>query len=51
MEGLEHNVVISNFDSAVINNFVCNYKLYRREPIPKTVSPTRIIIDHLKEFA
>jgi len=50
MEGLEHNVVISNFDSVIINNFVSNYKLYRRAPIPKTVSPTQIIIDHLKEF-
>ena len=51
MEGLGHNVVISNFDSAVIDNFVCNYKQYKREPIPKTTSPSSIIIDKLKEFA
>ena len=50
MEGLGHNVVISNFDSAVIDNFLCYYKLYQKEPISKTISPSQIIIDHLKEF-
>jgi len=50
IEGLGHNVVISNFDSVIIDNFVRNYRLYRREPISKKTSPSKIIIDHLKEF-
>ncbi len=50
MEGLNNNVVLSRFDSEIINNFVVNYKSYRREPVSEKTSPSSYIVDQLKEF-
>jgi UDP-N-acetylglucosamine 2-epimerase (non-hydrolysing) len=50
MEGLGANVVISNFDSTIIENFVLNYKSYRRKPVSDNYSPSRFIVDQLEEF-
>ena len=49
-EGLGGNVVLSNFDPTIINDFVLNYKSYRREPITDNHSPSRYIVNQLKEF-
>ena len=46
-EGIGENVVVSNFDPTIIENFVLNYNSYRREPIPATFSPSRFIVDQL----
>jgi UDP-N-acetylglucosamine 2-epimerase (non-hydrolysing) len=50
MEGLNNNVVLSKFDSVIINDFVANYKSYRREPVSENTSPSYYIVDQLKEF-
>ena len=50
MEGLNTNVVLSKFNSAIIDEFIANYKSYRGEPISKNISPSHFIIDQLKEF-
>lgn len=49
-EGLGENVVLSNFDSAIIDNFVTNYKSYKRKPISGNTSPSHFIVNQLKEF-
>jgi UDP-N-acetylglucosamine 2-epimerase (non-hydrolysing) len=50
MEGLNANVVLSNFNSAIIDDFVTNYSKYRREPVSENISPSHFIVDQLKEF-
>ena len=44
------NVVISNFNPTIIEDFVCNYNSYRRRPVFEKFSPSRFIVDQLKEF-
>jgi UDP-N-acetylglucosamine 2-epimerase (non-hydrolysing) len=46
-EGVGENVVISNFDPAIIKTFLANYSSYRRRPIPTIFSPSRFIVDQL----
>ena len=46
-EGIGGNVVISNFDPTIIENFLLNYNSYRRQPIPAVFSPSRFIVDQL----
>ena len=50
MEGLNANVVLSNFNSVTIDNFVTNYKSYRRTPFSEKVSPSNFIVDQLTKF-
>ena len=50
LEGVGKNVVISKFDPTIIEDFVCNYKSYRRKPVSEKFSPSCFIIDQLKEF-
>ncbi len=50
LEGLGENVVISSFNPTIIENFVLNYKSYRRQPIDDVFSPSRFIADQLKEY-
>ena len=47
LEGIGENVVISNFNPTIIEDFVLNYNSYRRQPIPATFSPSRFIVDQL----
>ena len=46
-EGIGENVIVSNFDPTIIENFVLNYNSYRRQPIPAVFSPSRFIVDQL----
>ncbi len=46
-EGLGENVVLSMFDKGIINEFVKNYKDYRRDPLFKEIFPSRRIVDYL----
>jgi UDP-N-acetylglucosamine 2-epimerase (non-hydrolysing) len=50
LEGLGENAVISSFNPTIIENFVLNYKSYRRQPIDDVFSPSRFIVDQLKEY-
>ena len=50
LEGIGENVVISNFNPDIIENFVLNYNSYRRQPISDVFSPSRFILDQLKEY-
>ncbi len=47
-EGLDENVVLSKFDKDVIDDFVENYSNYRRQPLFKSVSPSKNIVNYLK---
>jgi UDP-N-acetylglucosamine 2-epimerase (non-hydrolysing) len=49
-EGLGENVVLSKFDKEVVDSFVNNYGQYRRKPLFEKVSPSREIVDYLKDF-
>jgi len=49
-EGLNSNVVISNYDQQIINNFVAHYKQYENPPVQLENSPTEIIISSLSQF-
>ena len=46
-EGLGENVVLSMFDKGIINEFVKNYKNYRRDPLFKEVFPSGRVVDYL----
>jgi len=50
VEGLDTNVVLSKFNSGIIDDFVANYKSYRKKPVSEKTSPSHFIIDQLKEF-
>lgn len=47
-EGLGENVILSKFDRGIIDEFVSNYKNYRREPLFEKVRPSERIVDYLK---
>ena len=47
-EGLNRNVVISNYETDKILDFVNNYKKYKIPPSNKEFSPTKIIVDYIK---
>jgi len=46
-EGIEKNVVISHYDESKILGFVKNYTQYRTNPLRKSYSPTKMIIDYI----
>lgn len=46
-EGLGENVVLSMFEKDIINEFVNNYKDYKREPLFRKVYPSAQIADYL----
>jgi UDP-N-acetylglucosamine 2-epimerase (non-hydrolysing) len=49
-EGLGENVVLSKFDDKIIKDFVENYEDYRKQPLFEKVSPSKEIVDYLKDF-
>ncbi len=46
-EGLDENVVLSMFDKNLIDDFVDNYKDYKREPLFSKIHPSAEIVDYL----
>jgi len=50
IEGLDQNVVISNFDRKKILNFVENYKEKQTQFKDVKISPCQIIVDYLKKY-
>ena len=46
-EGIGENVLLSNFDSIIIETFLLNYHSYQRQPISTIFSPSRFIVDQL----
>jgi UDP-N-acetylglucosamine 2-epimerase (non-hydrolysing) len=47
-EGLGENVVLSKFDDRIIKDFVENYEKFRRQPLFEKVSPSKEIVDYLR---
>lgn len=47
IEGLEKNVVISKGNKKIINQFLNNYKKYKRNTITPQERPSKIIVDYL----
>jgi len=48
IEGLNENVIISNFDINLINEFLKNYETMKLPLKKETISPSQKIIDYLK---
>ncbi len=49
LEGLERNVVLSQFNDDIISNFVDNYKQYEYPSLSMDKSPSKIIVDFLEK--
>jgi UDP-N-acetylglucosamine 2-epimerase (non-hydrolysing) len=49
-EGLDENIILSKFDNTKINNFIKNYKKYRRPPIYNTETPSQKILNYIKSY-
>lgn len=47
IEGLDKNVVVSNYDKKIIEDFVTNYDKYKSENTNFENSPSKIIVDYL----
>ena len=50
-EGLGRNVVLSGFDTAVIDDFVINCETYRFAPVALTGSPAELIVNEVSALA
>lgn len=50
-EGLGRNVVLSAFEPGVIDDFVANHARYRFPPVTPSISPARVVVDHIVELA
>ena len=50
-EGMDSNVVLSEYSEAVVENFVQNYKSYRAEPLLGEVSPSALIVESTLPYA
>lgn len=48
IEGLKKNVVIGSEDRKIVNDFLKNYKTYRRRPVKTKQRPSEIIVDYLE---
>ncbi len=49
-EGIDENIVLSNYDMNVINDFAVNFGVYRRNEIILDISPSKIVCDALTEY-
>ncbi|MFC1687939.1 UDP-N-acetylglucosamine 2-epimerase [Patescibacteria group bacterium] len=49
-DGLEKNVVISNFNQYIVDKFVKNYGKYVFPPLTPSKSPSKLIVDHLSAW-
>ncbi len=47
IEGLGENVVLSKNDPKIINEFISNYKSYKRKPPVLKKSPSKLIVNYL----
>ena len=50
VEGLNNNVVLSNFDSKIISSFIKNYRNYHKKKIKTKISPSKIIVNYLSKL-
>ncbi len=48
-EGIGENVILSKFNPKIINNFVTNYKRYKRCLLKTSHSPSQLVINFLKK--
>ncbi|OGW42636.1 MAG: hypothetical protein A2132_01665 [Nitrospirae bacterium RBG_16_43_11] len=49
-EGLGENVVLSNYDDKILEEFIKKYKKYKTDPVMGPESPSKIIVDFLIDF-
>lgn len=49
-EGIDKNVVLSNFDEKVINDFINNYQKYKFKMISDKQSPSKMIVNKIRGF-
>lgn len=49
-DGINRNVVISNYNISLIMEFVTNYKIYLKNDTRVNTSPSSLIISHLKHY-
>lgn len=49
MEGLGENIVLSKFNRKIIEEFVENFKTYRRKPMLQSINPSEKIVNYLKK--
>ena len=48
-EGLDKNVLISNYDKIIINDFLNNYQKYSSKLLNFKISPSKIIVDYFRK--
>ena len=48
-EGINENIMLSNYDSEKINGFIENYQNYNRQTISEDTCPSRIVALDLKQ--
>ncbi len=49
-EGLEENVVLSKFNKKIIKDFIDNYEKYKIKTLDLKISPSRLIVNSIKNF-
>jgi len=49
-EGLGKNAVLSKFNKKIIEDFVKDYKDYKKQGISEKISPSKIIVNEIKRF-
>ncbi|MAG50560.1 UDP-N-acetylglucosamine 2-epimerase (non-hydrolyzing) [archaeon] len=49
-EGLEKNVVLTKFNKKIIEDFINSYKNYKTEMLSDIISPSKLIVDSIREF-
>lgn len=50
IEGLDENVLLSMNNLSIIKDFFKNYKKYERKPITKSIQPSKVIVEELKNI-
>lgn len=49
-EGIGENIILSNFDSKIVTEFISNYRKYKRGELILEVSPSKIIADSVVKY-
>lgn len=49
-EGVNRNVVLSGYNTNIIDDFIRDYKKYRKSPSSKEVYPSDIIVEYIRDY-
>lgn len=47
IEGLNENAIISSDNKSIIQQFIKNYKIHKRQPVSLESSPSKLVVDYL----